>query len=119
MVFFEAPSRVAASLREMTRVFGADRPAAVCRELTKLHEQVQRAPLAQLADWAAAGVRGEIVVVVGGASPRRTPFADAVEQVRELTGSGVRLKDAAAEVAEATGHSRRDLYQAALTAKNG
>ena len=119
MVFFEAPSRIAASLRDMARAFGDDRPAAVCRELTKLHEQVRRGPLVELADWAAEGVRGEIVVVVGGAAPRRTPFADAVTHVRELTGSGIRLKEAAAEVAEATGHSRRELYQAALAVKNG
>ncbi|WP_029144630.1 16S rRNA (cytidine(1402)-2'-O)-methyltransferase [Microbacterium luticocti] len=118
LVFFEAPSRIAQTLDDMAHAFGADRAAAVCRELTKLHEQVRRGPLGELAAWAAQGVRGEIVVVVAGAAPRRVPFGDAVTQVLELTRSGERLKDAAAEVAEATGHSRRELYQAALAVKN-
>ncbi|UUT35612.1 16S rRNA (cytidine(1402)-2'-O)-methyltransferase [Microbacterium elymi] len=119
MVFFEAPSRVAATLQAMAEAFGADRPAAVCRELTKLHEEIARGTLGELAAWAAEGVRGELVVVVGGAAPRRVAFADAVTQLLELTRSGTRLKDAAAEVSELTGHSRRELYQAALAVKNG
>lgn len=67
LVFFEAPTRLAATLGDLAEHFGRDRPAAVCRELTKLHEEVRRGPLAELADWAADGVRGEIVIVVGGA----------------------------------------------------
>jgi 16S rRNA (cytidine1402-2'-O)-methyltransferase len=118
MVFFEAPSRIGQTLRDMAAAFGADRPAAVCRELTKLHEEVVRAPLGELAEWADAGVRGELVVVVGGAAPRRTAFSDAVAQVLELRRAGTRLKAAADEVAELTGHSRRELYQAALEAKD-
>jgi len=119
MVFFEAPSRIAQTLHDMAGAFGADRPAAVCRELTKLHEEVRRGPLVELADWADQGVRGEIVVVVGGAAPQRIALSDAVTEVLELTRTGVRMKDAAADVAEATGHSRRELYQAALAVKNG
>lgn len=119
MVFFEAPSRIAQTLHAFADAFGADRPAAVCRELTKLHEEVKRGGLGELAEWAEPGVRGEIVVVVGGAAARRIPVADAVAEVLELTRTGVRLKDAAADVAEATGHSRRELYQAALAVKNG
>ncbi len=119
MVFFEAPSRIAQTLHDMAGAFGTSRPAAVCRELTKLHEEVVRAPLGDLAAWAAAGVRGEIVIVVGGAPARRIPLSDAVTEVLELTRTGARMKDAAAEVADATGHSRRELYQAALAVKNG
>ena len=119
MVFFEAPSRIAQTLHDMAEAFGAERPAAVCRELTKLHEQVMRGGLAELAEWADEGVRGEIVVVVGGAAGRRIPLPDAVTEVLELSRSGTRMKDAAAEVADATGHSRRELYQAALAVKNG
>jgi 16S rRNA (cytidine1402-2'-O)-methyltransferase len=70
MVFFEAPSRLAETLDAMADAFGADRPAAVCRELTKLHEEVVRDGLGELAAWAAEGVRGEIVVVVGRTRPR-------------------------------------------------
>lgn len=117
MVFFEAPSRLAATLDAMSEAFGSDRAAAVCRELTKLHEQVRRGPLAELAAWAAAGVRGEIVVVVGGAPARTASVEDASAQVRALVAGGSRLKDAAAEVARETGLSTRDLYQAALPAR--
>ena len=68
MVFFEAPHRIEASLRAMAESFGADRSAAVCRELTKTYEEVKRGGLGELADWAAEGVRGEITIVVSGAS---------------------------------------------------
>lgn len=114
MVFFEAPSRLAATLEAMAEGFGGDRPAAVCRELTKMHEEVVRGPLAELAAWATGGVRGEIVVVVAGAPARDVSPEDAVAHVKTLVGSGMRLKDAAAEVAEQTGLSSRDLYQAVL-----
>jgi len=114
MVFFEAPSRVAETLAAMASAFGADRPAAVCRELTKLHEEVVRGPLGELSSWAEPGVRGEIVVVVGGAAAREVSEADAVAQVLRLVADGTRLKDAAAEVAGQTGLSSRELYQAAL-----
>ncbi|WP_294942779.1 16S rRNA (cytidine(1402)-2'-O)-methyltransferase [uncultured Microbacterium sp.] len=117
MVFFEAPSRLAETLHAMAAAFGADRPAAVCRELTKLHEEVVRDGLAALADWARDGVRGEIVVVVGGAPARDVSAEDAVAQVQALVADGVRLKDAAAEVAAATGLSSRDLYQAVLASR--
>ncbi|WP_141932216.1 16S rRNA (cytidine(1402)-2'-O)-methyltransferase [Microbacterium sp. SLBN-146] len=117
MVFFEAPSRVAATLADMATAFGADRRAAVCRELTKLHEEVARGSLAALVDWAAAGVRGEVVVVVAGASAREVAFPDAVTHVLEQVRSGIRLKDAAADVSAHTGHSSRELYQAALAVK--
>lgn len=114
LVFFEAPSRLAESLHAMAHAFGSARRAAVCRELTKLYEEVRRGTLAELAAWADEGVRGEIVVVVAGAVPRRVDLATAVQEVLLMTGTGERLKDAAASVAEATGHSKRDLYQAAL-----
>jgi len=117
MVFFDGPSRVAATLADMAAVFGEDRPAAVCRELTKLHEEVVRGPLVSLVEWAAGGVRGELVLVVGGAAAREVEFPDAVTQVLEQVRAGVRLKDAAAEVSAHTGHSSRELYQAALAVK--
>ncbi|WP_292835480.1 16S rRNA (cytidine(1402)-2'-O)-methyltransferase [Microbacterium sp.] len=117
MVFFEAPSRLAATLETMAGAFGPERPAAVCRELTKLHEEVVRGSLGELAAWAAGGVRGEIVVVVGGAPARDVSAADAVAQVQTLVSGGIRLKDAAAEVAAQTGLSSRELYQAVLAAR--
>jgi 16S rRNA (cytidine1402-2'-O)-methyltransferase len=101
----------------MATAFGADRRAAVCRELTKLYEEVVRGTVTELAQWASAGVRGELVVVVGGASAEQVAFPDAVTQVLELVRSGARLKDAAGEVSAHTGHSSRELYQAALAVK--
>lgn len=117
MVFFEAPSRLAETLDAMADAFGAERRAAVCRELTKLHEEVVRDGLGALAAWAAEGVRGEIVVVVEGATARAVSAGDALAQVQALVASGLRLKDAAAEVAAQTGLRSRDLYQAALAAR--
>ena len=117
MVFFEAPTRLPATLADMAAAFGEHRPAAVARELTKLHEEIARGTLAELAAWADRGVRGECVIVVGGTPAREVPLADAVAHVLDLVRSGTRLKDAAAEVASHTGHSSRELYQAALTGR--
>jgi 16S rRNA (cytidine1402-2'-O)-methyltransferase len=117
MVFFESPARVAASLADMTAAFGDDRSVAVCRELTKLYEEVVRGTAAELVEWASAGVRGEIVVVVEGAPAAQLSFPDAVTQVLKIVRTGARLKDAAGEVAAHTGHSSRELYQASLALK--
>ena len=118
LVFFEGPSRLAASLDALAEAFGADRPAAVCRELTKLHEEVRRGGLAELAEWAAQGVRGEICIVVGGAPEQQTDAAGALDRVLGLAASGTRLKDAAALVAAESGLGKRDLYEAALAARS-
>ncbi|MFF2494661.1 16S rRNA (cytidine(1402)-2'-O)-methyltransferase [Agromyces sp. NPDC058064] len=114
LVFFEGPSRLASSLEALAEAFGAERPAAVCRELTKLHEEVRRGGLGELAEWAAGGVRGEIVIVVGGAGETSVDPEGALERVLGLAASGTRLKDAAALVAAETGLGKRDLYEAAL-----
>lgn len=114
VVLFESPHRLAETLRAMAGAFPAGHRIAVCRELTKLHEEVRRGTAAELAEWAEEGVRGEIVLVVEGASIAPVEEADAVAQVRRLVADGMRLKDAAAEVAEATGRSKRELYEAAL-----
>jgi 16S rRNA (cytidine1402-2'-O)-methyltransferase len=117
MVFFEAPHRIEVSLRAMAEAFGDDRPAAVCRELTKTYEEVRRGGLAELADWAAEGVRGEITVVVGGATPRATSVEEALPGIQERVAAGERLKDVCAEVAAQTGLSKKALYDAALAAR--
>jgi 16S rRNA (cytidine1402-2'-O)-methyltransferase len=117
-VFFESPHRIATTLAEAAEVLGADRPAAVCRELTKTYEEVRRGPLGELAAWAADGVRGEITVVLAGAGPTVVlDTAALVEQVLERAATGVRLKDAVSEVAAESGVSRKALYDAAVTAK--
>lgn len=117
MVFFESPSRLASALADMGEAFGVDRRIAVCRELTKLYEEVRRGTASELVTWAEGGVKGEIVVVVEGAAPVEVSGDDALAQVQALVADGIRLKDAAAEVAAATGLSSRDLYQAALAAR--
>lgn len=117
LVFFEAPTRLAQTLHDLADSFGQDRQAAVCRELTKLHEEVRRGSLAELATWADDGVRGEIVVVVGGAAEVAASPENALADVLRLVAAGSRLKDATRQVAEATGTSARELYAAALAAR--
>ncbi|WBU37978.1 16S rRNA (cytidine(1402)-2'-O)-methyltransferase [Homoserinibacter sp. YIM 151385] len=114
LVFFESPHRIGDSLRALAEAFGPERRAAVCRELTKLHEEVARGTLAELAARFAEGARGEIALVVEGAPARAADEGAAVEEVLALAASGERLKDAAARVAAATGLSKRDLYESAL-----
>lgn len=119
MVFFEAPHRLAAVLAAMAEAFGADRRAAVCRELTKTYEQVVRAPLGELRRWAEDGeVRGEITLVVEGASRQAVvDLAELVPLVQARVAGGLRLKDATAEIAAAHGTSKRELYDAVLAAR--
>lgn len=117
MVFFEAPHRLAVSLEAMATAFGAARRAAVCRELTKTWEEVRRGALAELAAWAAIGVRGEVTVVVGGADAVVSSVEDALPGIRERVAAGERLKDVSADVAASTGLSRKALYDAALAAR--
>lgn len=114
MVFFESPARLAASLADMGTIFGPERHIAVCRELTKLYEEVRRGTASELEAWAVTGVKGEIVIVVSGAAAVEVSADDAAAQVQALVASGLRLKDACVEVAAATGVSSRDLYQRAI-----
>jgi 16S rRNA (cytidine1402-2'-O)-methyltransferase len=119
LVFFEAPHRLAAALADLAAAFGADRPAAVCRELTKTYEEVRRGPLADLAGWAAGGVRGEITLVVGGAvaaAPDTDPVTLAAAVASEEQ-SGTDRKAAIAAVAQAAGVPKRTVYDAVLAAK--
>ncbi|MBG0826322.1 16S rRNA (cytidine(1402)-2'-O)-methyltransferase [Planomonospora sp. ID67723] len=114
MVFFEAPHRLAAALAAMAEAFGADRPAAVCRELTKTYEEVRRGGLGELAEWAAQGVKGEITVVVGGhvADEAEPVIEDLVAEVERRAEAGVPRKQAIADVAKVAGIPKRDLYDA-------
>lgn len=113
MVFFEAPHRLGDTLRAMAEAFGADRPAAVCRELTKTYEEVRRGPLRYLADWAQDPVRGEITLVVAGATGPTVGADVALAAVRERVAAGERLKDACKAVAAQTGVPSKELYAAA------
>jgi 16S rRNA (cytidine1402-2'-O)-methyltransferase len=115
MVFFEAPHRTAAALAAMASAFGDDRPAAVCRELTKTHEEVRRGPLASLVAWAADGVRGEVTIVVAGAPEVADLPADPDawrSAVAGLEASGASRKDAIRDVATRAGVPKREVYDA-------
>ncbi|MFF8544614.1 16S rRNA (cytidine(1402)-2'-O)-methyltransferase [Streptomyces werraensis] len=121
LVYFEAPHRLDDTLAAMVEVFGADRRAAVCRELTKTYEEVRRGPLAELAAWAAEGVRGEITVVVEGApekGPEEIDDAELVRRVRVREEAGERRKEAIAAVAAAAGLPKRQVFDAVVAAKN-
>ncbi|HZU56205.1 MAG TPA: 16S rRNA (cytidine(1402)-2'-O)-methyltransferase [Actinocrinis sp.] len=120
MVFFEAPHRLGETLTAMADAFGADRPAAVCRELTKTYEEVRRGPLGELAAWAAEGVRGEITVVVGGAEPKRaedTAPDELAALVAAREAEGEHRKAAIAAVAAQTGVPKRAVFDAVVAAK--
>jgi len=117
LVFFEAPTRTEQTLQDMAQVFGDDRRGAVCRELTKMYEQVVRGTLTELADWASGGVRGEVVLVVEGAPAASWSPEAALAEVQARVTAGSRLKDATREVAAASGVPARDLYDAAVAAR--
>jgi len=117
-VFFESPRRLAACLRDAVEQLGGQRRAVVCRELTKIHEEVRRGSLAELADWSADGVLGEITVVLAGATPTVDLPALAAE-VEALNRQGMGVKDACAQVVAAHrgALSRRELYDAVLRSR--
>jgi 16S rRNA (cytidine1402-2'-O)-methyltransferase len=119
MVFFEAPHRLATTLADLADAFGPDRPAAVCRELTKTYEQVRRGPLGELAAWAQDEVRGEITLVVMGAvrDPEQIPAADLARAVALREVSGETRKAAIAAVATSLGVPRRVVYDAVVASK--
>jgi 16S rRNA (cytidine1402-2'-O)-methyltransferase len=113
MVFFEAPHRTGTALAAMADALGGDRPAAVCRELTKTHEEVRRGPLAELVTWACEGVRGEVTIVVAGAvgGPDVDADPDSLQAaVAGLEADGVTRKDAIVEVARRAGVPKREVY---------
>jgi 16S rRNA (cytidine1402-2'-O)-methyltransferase len=118
LIFFESPRRLARTLAELAAAFGADRRAAVCRELTKTHEEVLRGTLGQLANLVKDGVLGEITLVVAGASAviRATP-GEAAAQVAARERNGQPRKEAIVAVAKELGLPKREVYDAVLASK--
>ncbi len=115
MVFFEAPHRTAATLAAMTGAFGADRRGAVCRELTKTHEEVVRGPVADLVTWAEGGVRGEVTLVVSGAEPTPDVADDPASLLAAVLADeavGTPRKEAIRDVAQRAGVPKRVVYDA-------
>ena len=126
MVFFEAPHRLDVSVRDMADAFGVDRRAAVCRELTKTYEEVKRDSLGEIARWAEGEVRGEITIVVAGASDDERRDASGLGDdeaiaaaVRDRMDAGASRKEAAAEVADQAGLSKRYVYDVSLRTVDG
>lgn len=118
MIFHEAPHKLLTTLEDLVDAFGSDRRIALCRELTKLHEETRRCTLGEaVAYYTENSPKGEFVLVLAGAEPKESvaiALEDAVAQVLTLKAQGMRLKDAAKEVAEHTGFSKNELYAAAL-----
>jgi 16S rRNA (cytidine1402-2'-O)-methyltransferase len=114
LVFFEAPHRTEATLAAMAEAWGADRRAAVCRELTKTHEEVRRGGLAELATWAGDGVRGEVTLVVAGAVPEQvdTDPVSLAGLVADAESAGTPRKQAILDVARRAGVPKREVYDA-------
>lgn len=121
MVLFEAPHRLVDLLQDVADVMGADRQVAVCRELTKTHEEVRRGPISEVLLWAQDGpVRGEIAVVIAGRVRAVGEItSDLVAQVRARVDLGERLKTVVAEMADGVRVSRQELYAAVVAAKRG
>ncbi len=115
VVVFEAPHRLARTLADLSAALGGDRPVALCRELTKLHEEVWRGTLAAAAERATqVSPRGEYVVVIAGAAPAPGPDdAELLTALEQARATGTSTKDAVAEVAAAYGAPKRRVYQLA------
>jgi 16S rRNA (cytidine1402-2'-O)-methyltransferase len=119
LVFFEAPHRLAESVAALAEAFGADRPAAVCRELSKTYEEVRRGPLGELAEWATGDVRGEITLVVAGhVADRDAEPGDLAAAVAVREAAGQPRKEAIAEVAVELGVPKRAVFDAVVAAKS-
>ena len=119
MIFYEAPHKLAATLEDLAQVFGGDRPVSLCRELTKLHEEIRRTTLGEAADWYGEETpRGEFVLVVRGAQPEEEgecTLEDGLtlaERLREE--EGLSLRDAVRQAAKELGLSRNELYRLAV-----
>ena len=118
MIFYEAPHKLRDTLKDLIEAFGADRKVSLCRELTKLHEEVLRMTLGEAqAYYEEQDPRGEYVLVIQGASPKKketVSLEEALEQVEALMNQGLSRKDAVKQISAKTGHPKNELYNAAL-----
>ena len=118
MIFYEAPHKLAVTLQDLAEVFGPDRPLSLCRELTKLHEEIRRTTLGEAVGYYKENSpKGEFVLVVRGAEPqaeREASLEDGLAQVDKLRGEGLSLRDAVRQAAKELGLSRNQLYDLAL-----
>lgn len=121
MIFYEAPHKLSATLKDLAATFGPDRPISLCRELSKLHEEIRRTTLGEAADYYDQNPpRGEFVLVVRGAEPAEEEEAtleDGLARVRALREEGASLRDAVKQAAKELGLSRNELYDMAVSDK--
>lgn len=117
IIVFDSPKRVHDTFITMAEILGTDRKVAMCRELTKTYEEIVRGTVGELQQVTEGEIRGEITLVIAGAEKTSQDPADYVAQVKTLAAKGMRLKDAAAQVAAATGLRKNELFQAVLAAK--
>ena len=119
MIFYEAPHKLCATLKDLADTFGPDRPVSLCRELTKLHEEVRRTTLGQAAEhYAANPPKGEFVLVIRGAEPRQeqeVTLEDGMALVERLRGEGLSARDAVKRAAKELGLSRNELYDRVIS----
>ena len=120
MIFYEAPHKLLNTLQSMAEVFGGDRSISLCRELTKLHEEVVRTTLAGAIElYNNQPPKGEFVLVVAGAAPEEAPVAteqDAVVRVNQLMAEGMSRKDAVKQTAKELDLPKNTVYDAAINA---
>ena len=118
MIFYEAPHKLPATLADLAETFGPDRPVSLCRELTKLHEEVRRTTLGEAAEWYGANPpRGEFVLVVEGAAgtaEEAPTLAGGLARVEALRAEGLSLRDGVKRAARELGLSRNQLYDLAV-----
>ena len=122
IIFFEAPHRLLESLADAQVILGANRRAAICREMTKTYEEIIRGDLSELHNWAATNeILGEITMVIGGYDQSTKTFetSDLIAEVLKQESAGISRKDAIAEVARASGISKRTVFDAMVTHKSG
>ena len=121
MIFYEAPHKLVATLEDMADIFGADRPISLCRELTKLHEEVVRTTLGEAVDkYTENPPKGEFVLVIAGAPlqvKEAATEADAVARVNALMEQGLSRKDAIRQAAKELDLPKNVVYDAALRAE--
>lgn len=118
IVMFEAATRTPATLKELAEVFGASRPACLCREMTKTYEEVRRSTLAELSDHFSDGLKGEVTIVIAGlVNEAPTSIDEVVSQVLAGVAAGANQKDLINELARQNRVSKRELYNAVLAAK--
>ena len=117
MIFFESPRRCKNTVLKMSEVFGEDRKIAICRELTKIHEETIRGTIKEIVKNSLEEILGEVTIVVAGADKKKLDPTEYVDEVFELISQGSKLKEAVNIVSKATGVSKNELYNVALSNK--